>query len=91
MPSVFSCAASRNKRGPSSTAPGYRNYASGEPGGVGNNGYSWSSAVSGINGRFLWFSSRDLDPSHSDGRARGFQLRCLSVFTDILLFDISIL
>ncbi len=70
-------------------APGYRNNSSGEPGGVGNNGYSWSSAVSGINGRFLWFNTQDLDPSNTNNRANGRQLRCLSVFTDILLFDIS--
>ncbi|WP_294593563.1 hypothetical protein [uncultured Rikenella sp.] len=76
--SVFSCVASRNKRGPSSPAPGYRNYASGEPGGVGNNGNSWSSAVSGIDGRFLWFNSQDLSPSRAHNRGHGLQLRCLS-------------
>jgi len=72
-------------------APGYRNNSSGEPGGVGDYGYSWSSAVSVIYGRFLWFYSQGLDPSNSNYRANGRQLRCLSVFTDILLFDISIL
>ena len=59
-------------------APGYRSASSGEPGGVGNNGYSWSSAVSGIGGRFLWFGSQDLGPSNSDYRAYGLPLRCLS-------------
>ena len=47
---------------------------------VGNHGYSWSSAVSGISGRFLWFYSQDLVPSHAYLRAYGLQLRCLSAF-----------
>ncbi|WP_294600597.1 hypothetical protein [uncultured Rikenella sp.] len=45
---------------------------------VSSNGYSWSSAVSGINGRFLWFSARDIDPINTNTRGHGFQLRCLS-------------
>ncbi|WP_294593008.1 hypothetical protein [uncultured Rikenella sp.] len=45
---------------------------------VGNYGYSWSSAVSVVYGRFLWFYSQGLDPSNSDYRGRGLQLRCLS-------------
>ncbi|WP_299457636.1 hypothetical protein [uncultured Rikenella sp.] len=44
--------------------------------------------MSGINGRFLWFNTQDLDPSNTNNRANGRQLRCLSVFTGILLFCI---
>ncbi|WP_304708909.1 hypothetical protein [uncultured Rikenella sp.] len=46
--------------------------------GVGNHGYSWSSAVSGILGRFLYFSTQYLSPSNVDSRGLGLQLRCLS-------------
>ncbi|WP_294598906.1 hypothetical protein [uncultured Rikenella sp.] len=46
--------------------------------GVGNDSYSWSSAVSGIHGQFLWFNTQDLDPSNANYRAHGFPLRCLS-------------
>ncbi|WP_300400623.1 hypothetical protein [uncultured Rikenella sp.] len=45
---------------------------------VGYNGFSWSSATSGIYGLDLNFTSRYLYASYSDGRAHGFQLRCLS-------------
>ncbi len=65
-------------RVPSGTAPGYRSLASGTPGGVGNVGYNWSSMVSGIYGRFLWFTAQDLGPSSTGNRADGRQLRCLS-------------
>ncbi|WP_294594798.1 hypothetical protein [uncultured Rikenella sp.] len=65
-----------------SAAPGYRDFGragwEGIARHVGNYGYSWSSAVSGINGRFLWFYSQVLDPSNSHHRANGLQLRCLS-------------
>ncbi|WP_304708829.1 hypothetical protein [uncultured Rikenella sp.] len=44
---------------------------------VGNNGFSWSSATSGINGLDLNFNSQNLNTSNSDNRAHGFQLRCL--------------
>ncbi|WP_294593814.1 hypothetical protein [uncultured Rikenella sp.] len=60
------------------SAPGYRNYSSGVPGGVGHSGYSWSSAVSGIIGRFLHFNAQSLTLSNADYRSYGFQLRCLS-------------
>ena len=63
---------------PSGTAPGYRNLANGEPVTVGNYGSSWSYATSGINGLDLNLSSQSLNPSYSDYRALGFQLRCLS-------------
>ncbi len=59
-------------------APGYRYYATGASGGVGGYGYSWSPAVSGVYGQFLWFNSQDLGPSNSNDRATGRQLRCLS-------------
>ncbi|WP_294599971.1 hypothetical protein [uncultured Rikenella sp.] len=47
-------------------------------GGVGLHGYSWSAAVNGISGRFLWFNTQDLYPAHTHYRGHGFQLRCLS-------------
>ncbi len=59
-------------------APGFRYYPSGVLNGVGNHGYSWSAASSGIRGLELYFRSQYLDPSLSDYRAHGFQLRCLS-------------
>ncbi len=67
---------------PTNPAPGFR--GAGNDGRLGSlvyvssNGYSWSSAVSGINGRFLWFSARDIDPINTNTRGHGFQLRCLS-------------
>ncbi|WP_300726326.1 hypothetical protein [uncultured Rikenella sp.] len=57
-------------------APGYRSYSSGVPGGVGNLGYSWSSAVSGINSMHLNFNVTWFGPSNADSHAYGFQLRC---------------
>ncbi|WP_297831119.1 hypothetical protein [uncultured Rikenella sp.] len=60
------------------SAPGYRIHDAGGAIGVGNYGYSWSSAVSGINGRLLWFQTQGLSPNPADGRAYGLQLRCLS-------------
>ncbi len=63
-------------------APGYRDYGrtgyEGALRSVGYLGYSWSSAVSGIGGQFLWFNAQDLVPSYTHHRAHGFQLRCLS-------------
>ncbi len=59
-------------------APGYRNSYSGDPVYVGNYGFSWSSATSGIYGLDLNFNSQHLYASYSDYRAHGFQLRCLS-------------
>ena len=66
---------------PSGTAPGYRHYISGEPGGVGYYGYSWASTTSGVsgaNGMGLGFCVTWLSPSGAYGRSHGFQLRCLS-------------
>ncbi|WP_294596661.1 hypothetical protein [uncultured Rikenella sp.] len=45
---------------------------------VGYNGFSWSSATSGIGSLDLYFHSQHLDPSGTLNRAYGFQLRCLS-------------
>ncbi len=45
---------------------------------IGNFGYSWSSATSGISGLDLNFNSQHLYTSYSDYRGHGFQLRCLS-------------
>ncbi|WP_300646482.1 hypothetical protein [uncultured Rikenella sp.] len=46
--------------------------------GVGNNGFGYSSSVSGSNGVYLGFSVTTLFPSSADSRAYGLQLRCLS-------------
>ncbi len=59
-------------------APGYRHPTSGAPGGVGNDGYSWSSTVSGTNGMNLHFYVTGLNPSYALSRGFGLQLRCLS-------------
>ncbi|WP_300681799.1 hypothetical protein [uncultured Rikenella sp.] len=45
---------------------------------VGNSGYSWSSAVSGTNGVFLYFDTQGLNPGSVNYRGYGLQLRCLS-------------
>ncbi|WP_297628347.1 hypothetical protein [uncultured Rikenella sp.] len=59
-------------------APGFRYYATGELGGVGNNGYSWSSTVRGNGGMDLNFLSQYISLNAANGFAHGFQLRCLS-------------
>ena len=48
---------------------------------VGNNGYNWSSAVSGINGLNLGFNATWLSTGNTNNRANGFQVRCLQAFT----------
>ena len=62
-------------------APGYRDFGregfEGVARSVGNNGYSWSSTVSGTNGFNLNFNSTWLDPSNAHNRGHGFQVRCL--------------
>ncbi|MCC8062675.1 MAG: hypothetical protein LIO68_05465 [Rikenellaceae bacterium] len=68
----------------SGRVPGYRWYPDGALGGVGHNGYSWSSAVSGTNGVFLDFNSSWLNPSNANNRAHGLQVRCLQAFIGIL-------
>lgn len=60
-----------------SCAPGYRHRDTGALTAVGNNGYSWSSSVNGINGMNLNFNATGLNPSNSNNRAYGFQVRCL--------------
>ncbi|WP_294600567.1 hypothetical protein [uncultured Rikenella sp.] len=45
---------------------------------VGDYGFGWSSATSGILGLDLYFGSQSLYTSYSDYHAYGFQLRCLS-------------
>ena len=72
-PTVFSCVASRNKRG-----SGYRNPLSGILMSVSHEGSTLSSTVNGTNVLFLFSTSGALDPTHTYFRATGFQLRCLS-------------
>ncbi len=80
-PTVFRCVASRNKRGPSSTAPGFRdggnNGRLGDLGNVGREGNSWSASINDINGIYLLFDMQRLHISPVN-RSNGFQLRCLS-------------
>ncbi len=64
-----------------SCAPGYRHRDTGVLTSVGNNGYSWSSTVSGTNGVNLNFNTSWLNPSNTNNRAYGFQVRCLQAFT----------
>ncbi|WP_294599848.1 hypothetical protein [uncultured Rikenella sp.] len=59
-------------------APGFRTLSTGALSNVGNNGYSWSSTVSGTNGLFLYFDTPGLYTGYSGTRTYGFQLRCLS-------------
>ena len=62
-------------------APGFRDAGNnglfGALGNVGNHGYSWSSSVSTTLGMGLGFSSAWLNPSRTNNRAHGFQVRCL--------------
>ena len=44
---------------------------------VGNNGYSWSSTITGSNAHFLDFSCHGVSPQDHHYRANGLQLRCL--------------
>ncbi len=44
---------------------------------VGNNGYSWSSTVTGSNAHFLDFGYYGVGPQDGNYRAYGLQLRCL--------------
>ena len=59
-------------------APGYHDGGGGALWYVGNHGFSWSSATSGIYGLHLVFNVAQLYPSSAGYRAYGFQLRCLS-------------
>ncbi len=60
------------------SAPGFRERANGALNGVGGNGYSWASTVSGTGGMNLSFGVTWIGPSYSSSRAYGFPLRCLS-------------
>ena len=68
-------------------APGYRDFGRAGYEGVvreiGNNGFSWSSTVSGTNAFYLNFNSTNLNPSNANNRGHGFQVRCLQAFIDI--------
>ncbi|WP_300646557.1 hypothetical protein [uncultured Rikenella sp.] len=44
----------------------------------GQYGFVWSSTVYGISAYFLDFGPQVLNPCHTDDRAYGLQLRCLS-------------
>ncbi len=81
QPERAAAAASRLRAAP---APGYRDYGrtpnEGIACGVGNYGYSWSSAVSGTYSVWLDFNTTHVNPSHKHGRAHGFQVRCLQEF-----------
>ncbi|WP_304708740.1 hypothetical protein [uncultured Rikenella sp.] len=59
-------------------APGFRSSNTGVPGGIGNNGYNWSSSVVDSYGCYLRFVMNAVQPSYPNGRANGLQLRCLS-------------
>ena len=71
---VFSCVASRNKRG----APGNRHANWGTMTGVGDIGFSQSATINDIRGFHLLIGINRLNPSYADPRAYGLQLRCLS-------------
>ena len=60
------------------SAPGCRQRASGLLGGNSDNGYSWASAASGIDGMLLEFRVQFLITGYAVSRTYGFQLRCLS-------------
>ena len=60
--------------------PGLRHPYYGTLYNVGQNGYSYSSSVSGSNGLFLDFNNARVTPQNSNNRAYGFQVRCLQVF-----------
>ena len=61
-----------------SPAPGYRFNHTGVAGVIGHFGYGWTSTIRDPYGMFLGFSTTILNPCAADGRAYGFQLRCLS-------------
>ncbi|WP_294600581.1 hypothetical protein [uncultured Rikenella sp.] len=59
-------------------APGFRYDTSGALYYVGNEGSVWSASASGTYGVCLRFVMNAAQPGHSNRRANGFQLRCLS-------------
>ncbi len=46
--------------------------------GIGYNGFCYSSSANGSGGVYLYFGVTHLNPSSSDYRGHGIQLRCLS-------------
>ena len=58
-------------------APGVRGHGEGALWYVGNDGYSWSSAITGSSAHFLNFLYNGVRPQHIAYRAYGLQLRCL--------------
>ncbi len=77
VPTVFSCVASRNKRG-EWRVPGYRLSNSGALNSVANHGFNWSSTSFEEGSLDMLFRAQGLNPGNADTRAHGFQLRCLS-------------
>lgn len=63
-------------------APGFRDAESGKLGGVGSNGYSWSTSFYDTDdyyrGLYLRFFVVYLNHGYAGSRDSGFQLRCLS-------------
>lgn len=58
-------------------APGGRGFGEGALWGVGSNGYSLSSSVSGTNGVWLEFRPTLVGPGFTNGRACGLLVRCI--------------
>ncbi|WP_300726132.1 hypothetical protein [uncultured Rikenella sp.] len=59
-------------------APGYRRRDTGALLGCGNEGSAWAAATKETNGVYLRGVMNAAQPSYSDYRTFGFQLRCLS-------------
>lgn len=73
-----------SKRLLSLAASGYRNRTSGAPTNVGSNGNSWSSSPNSsgsANAGNLNFNATNVNPLNNNGRANGFPVRCVRVFT----------
>ncbi len=74
---------------PEVPAPGFRDAGNmGNPGAlgyVGNEGSVWSASANGTYGVWLRFVMNAAQPSYSNNRAYGFQLRCLSHPQGVLL------
>ncbi len=58
-------------------APGYYHHANGALGGVGCDGYYWSSTANEYNAPALSFYPQGLHSTRTHGRAHGFQVRCI--------------
>ena len=60
-------------------AAGYRANNSSSYGGVGTNGYYWSSSINGTSAYYSYFYSTNVLPGNTNGgRANGFSVRCVS-------------